>query len=122
MSTQIESISIKRFKQLAEFQLDLKDTTVLIGANNAGKSSALQALHFAVSVAQTAKLVGDGVNWAKDKFQVSFNPTQLLYTAFRMSRRLTSKSDMLFGKDETDSQMPAFLRKKVEEGRGRSKR
>lgn len=80
MSTQIESISIKRFKQLAEFQLDLKDTTVLIGANNAGKSSALQALHFAVSVAQTAKLVGDGVNWAKDKFQVSFNPTQLLYS------------------------------------------
>lgn len=80
MSAQIESISIKRFKQLADFQLDLKDTTVLIGANNAGKSSALQALHFAVSVAQTAKLVGEGVNWAKDKFQVSFNPTQLLYS------------------------------------------
>lgn len=80
MSAQIESISVKRFKQLVEFELDLKDTTVLIGANNAGKSSALQALHFAVSVAQTAKLVGDGVNWAKDKFQVSFNPTQLLYS------------------------------------------
>lgn len=80
MSAQIESISVKRFKQLNEFQLDLKDTTILIGANNAGKSSALQALHFAVSVAQTAKLVGEGVNWAKDKFQVSFNPTQLLYS------------------------------------------
>ncbi|MGW9065694.1 AAA family ATPase [Achromobacter animicus] len=80
MSSQIESIIIKRFKQLAEFHLDLKDPTVLIGANNAGKSSALQALHFAVSIAQTAKLVGDGVNWAKDKFQVSFNPTQLLYS------------------------------------------
>lgn len=80
MSAQMESISVKRFKQLAEFQLDLKDTTVLIGANNAGKSSALQALHFAVSVAQTARLVGDGVNWAKGKFQVSFNPTQLLYS------------------------------------------
>lgn len=80
MSSQIESIIIKRFKQLAEFHLDLKEPTVLIGANNAGKSSALQALHFAVSIAQTAKLVGDGVNWAKDKFQVSFNPTQLLYS------------------------------------------
>lgn len=80
MFAQIESISVKRFKQLAEFQLDLKDATVLIGANNAGKSSALQALHFAVSVAQTAKLVGEGVNWANDKFQVSFNPTQLLYS------------------------------------------
>lgn len=51
-----------------------------IGANNAGKSSALKALHFAVAVAQTARLVGDGVNWAKGKFQVSFNPTQLLYS------------------------------------------
>lgn len=80
MFAQIDSINIKRFKQLADFRLDLKDTTVLIGANNAGKSSALQALHFAVSVAQTAKLVGEGVNWAKGKFQVSFNPTQLLYS------------------------------------------
>lgn len=84
MSAQIKSISVKRFKQLDDFQLELKDATVLIGANNAGKSSALQALHFAVSVAQTAKLVGEGVNWAKDKFQVSFNPisfsTRLLPT------------------------------------------
>lgn len=80
MSSQIDSITIKNFKQLVELQLDLKDTTVLIGANNAGKSSALQALHFAVSVAQTARLIGEGVNWAKDAFKVSFNPTQLLYS------------------------------------------
>lgn len=40
----------------------------------------MQALHFAVSIAQTARLVGDGVNWAKEKFQVSFNPTQVLYS------------------------------------------
>ncbi len=80
MITQIDCVKIKRFKQLSELQLDLKETTVLIGANNSGKSSALQALHFAVAVAQTARLVGEGVNWAKDKFQVSFNPTQLLYS------------------------------------------
>lgn len=80
MSLQIETVNIKRFKQLVDFQLELKEATVLIGANNAGKSSALQALHFAVSIAQTAKLVGDGVNWAKEKFQVSFNPTHVLYS------------------------------------------
>lgn len=77
---QIEKLTLKRFKQLKEFELELKDTTVLIGANNSGKSSVLQALHFAVSVAQTARLVGEGVNWGADKFQVSFNPTQLLYS------------------------------------------
>ena len=80
MALQLERISVKRFKQLEDFDLELNDATVLIGANNAGKSSALQALHFAVSIAQTAKLVGEGVNWGADKFKVSFNPSQLLYT------------------------------------------
>lgn len=78
--TQIERLTLKRFKQLKEFELDLKDTTVLIGANNAGKSSVLQALHFAVSVAQTAKLVGDGVKWGANRFEVSFNPGLLMYS------------------------------------------
>lgn len=80
MIEEIQSLEIKRFKQLDDFQIDLDDATVLIGANNAGKSSVLQALHFAVSVAQTARLVGEGVNWTKDKFLVSFNPAQLLYS------------------------------------------
>lgn len=79
MST-IERLTIKRFKQIDELILDLKETTLLIGANNAGKSSVLQALHFAVSVAQTAMLVGENVRWGNDKFELSFNPTQLLYS------------------------------------------
>jgi len=77
---QIQKLSIKRFKQLAEFDIDLDENTVLIGANNAGKSSVLQALHFAVSVAQTAKLVGEGVKWRGGRFELSFNPSQLLYS------------------------------------------
>lgn len=76
----IAKLAVRRFKQLKEFELELPDTTVLIGANNSGKSSALQALHFAVSVAQTAKLVGEGVKWGADKFELSFNPSQLLYS------------------------------------------
>lgn len=78
--SKIELLRLKRFKQLKEFELSLDDTTVLIGANNAGKSSALQALHFAVAIAQTAKLVGEGVRWGADKFELSFNPAQLLYS------------------------------------------
>lgn len=77
--SKLRSVRLKRFKQLAEFDLDVDDTTVLIGANNAGKSSVLQALHFAVGVAQTAKLVGEGVKWATNRFELSFNPAQLLY-------------------------------------------
>lgn len=78
--SKIKSIRMTRFKQLKEFDLDLEDTTVLIGSNNAGKSSVLQALHFAVAVAQTAKLVGEGVRWGADRFELSFNPAQLLYS------------------------------------------
>lgn len=78
--SKLKSIKLKRFKQLNEFELELDDTTILIGANNAGKSSVLQAIHFAVAVAQTAKLVGEGVKWGNDKFELSFNPSQLLYS------------------------------------------
>ena len=53
---------------------------------------------------------------------VSMMMKEVSYSAYRMSRRLTSKHEMQFGKDETEEIMPAFLRKKVEEGRGRKAR
>jgi len=76
---QIKKVEIKRFKRIANLELDLGSTTLVIGANNAGKSSVLQAIHFAVSLAQSAKLVG-GVNWRNDKYELSFAQTQLLYS------------------------------------------
>src|SRR5262249_2829473 len=63
-----------------EVEIPLEDVTLLIGANNSGKSSVLQAIHFAVSVAQTAYLVGEGISWRNDKFELSYNPAQLLYS------------------------------------------
>lgn len=75
----ISSVTVRRFKALHDITVPLGDTTVIIGANNAGKSSILQAVHFAVSIAQSAKLVGEGVNWKKGSFELSFNPSQLIY-------------------------------------------
>ncbi|MFP2895017.1 AAA family ATPase [Corallococcus sp. 4LFB] len=75
----IKLVTIRRFKRLEEVEIPMTESTVLIGANNSGKSSVLQAVHFAVSVAQTSLLVG-GVSWASDKYQLSFSPTQLLYS------------------------------------------
>ncbi len=77
---QIKSVAIRRFKRIEEVQIPLTDTTLLIGANNSGKSSILQAIHFAVSIAQSARLVGEGVSWRNDAFELSFNPAQLIYT------------------------------------------
>ena len=76
----LTGVSIRRFKQLKQVNLDLSDITLLIGSNNSGKSSFLQAIHFAISIAQSSRLVGRGVAWRQDKFQVSFNPTQLIYS------------------------------------------
>lgn len=78
--SKLRSIKIRRFKQLNDFEIEVDDSTVLIGANNAGKSSVLQAIHFAVAVAQTAKLVGERVRWGNDRFELSFNPGLLLYS------------------------------------------
>lgn len=46
---------------------------------------------------------------------------EMQYTAYRMSSRLASKSEVAFSMDETNLNMPSFLRKKESEGRGRSK-
>jgi energy-coupling factor transporter ATP-binding protein EcfA2 len=78
--TRLTSVAIRRFKRIAQIEIPLDDVTLLIGANNSGKSSILQAIHFAVSIAQTARLVGEGVAWRQDRFELSFNPSQLLYS------------------------------------------
>jgi Ca-activated chloride channel family protein len=41
------------------------------------------------------------------------------FSAMRMSKSLASKSEVMFSLDETESNMPSFLRKKETEGRGR---
>jgi hypothetical protein len=76
----LTSVAIRRFKRIEQIEVPLDDVTLLIGANNSGKSSILQAIHFAVSIAQTARLVGEGVAWRQDMFELSFNPSQLLYS------------------------------------------
>ena len=46
---------------------------------------------------------------------------EMQYSAYRLSNRLASKSEVAFSMDETNLNMPSFLRKKESEGRGRSK-
>jgi hypothetical protein len=61
----------------------ISSSRFLIGANNSGKSSILQAIHFAVSITRTTKLVGEGVSWRGDTFELSYSPSQLLYSSVR---------------------------------------
>ena len=43
------------------------------------------------------------------------------YSAMKMSARQSNVHEMAYMSDETNTDMPAFLRKKAEEGRGRNK-
>lgn len=43
----LKQIRVENFKAISRCVLDLTDTTVLVGSNNSGKSSILQAIHFA---------------------------------------------------------------------------
>lgn len=44
---------------------------------------------------------------------------EVSYSSMRMSKSLASRSEVMFSEDETESNMPSFLRKKETEGRGR---
>ncbi len=50
----VTEVHIQRFKALKDLRIPLKRLTVLTGPNNAGKSSVLQAIQFATSIAQSA--------------------------------------------------------------------
>lgn len=54
---------------------------------------------------------------AKEDMQMMLK--EVSYSAMRMSKSLASRSEVMFSLDETESDMPAFLRKKKSEGRGR---
>lgn len=76
---EIQRISIRNFKALRDATFDLDLANVFVGGNNSGKSSILQALHFAVAVAQSASLVS-GDQWDGDNYTAILRPEQLIYT------------------------------------------
>lgn len=51
---ELEKITIQKFKRISRLDLNLSPINYLVGGNNAGKSSVLQAIHTAVTAAQTA--------------------------------------------------------------------
>lgn len=51
----VQRVRIERFKRLKQVEIPLSRVTVLTGPNNSGKSSVLQAVQFATSIAQSAK-------------------------------------------------------------------
>lgn len=74
----IESIYIERFKSISNLELPLSRVTTLVGSNNAGKSSVLQAIQFGVSTIQTLGQVA-----GPRKRSGTLAADQLVYTPLR---------------------------------------
>jgi AAA15 family ATPase/GTPase len=77
----ISSIKIERFKNIKELDVPLKGITVLIGSNNAGKSTIQQGIQFAVSVSQTTKY--QNARWTGNRCPTSISSEDLLYTPLK---------------------------------------
>lgn len=74
----ITAIHVKRFKGIDDAPFDVSSINVFIGANNSGKSSLAQLLHFSVAILQAIDLAKRWVN--APTVSLSLNPTQLLYS------------------------------------------
>ncbi len=77
----LTEVTIKRFKTIKEITLQLQRINILIGSNNSGKSSILQALQFAVSVGQTLR--STAAEWKRGSMKRSIPASQLVYTPLR---------------------------------------
>ncbi|MGJ1333644.1 ATP-dependent nuclease [Sphingobacterium siyangense] len=79
----IDKIEISNFKNISNLILELENLNVLVGSNNSGKSSILQAIQFAISVAQTTNFENSRWNNQTKKLPTSLTPEQLIYAPFR---------------------------------------
>lgn len=89
----LKSVTIRRFKNLSDVTIPLERVNILVGTNNSGKSSILQGVAFAVSIAQTSKLQGE---------VTTLSPEQLIYTPLR------DVSALAFGGDLKQSKQHAI--------------
>lgn len=74
-------VVIERFKNIELFDLEISGISLLVGGNNSGKSSVLQAIQFGIAVAQTTKMQG-GV-WRKDRLSTSIGQSDLVYSPIK---------------------------------------
>lgn len=79
----LRSIQIERFKGINKVEVHLEGINLLIGSNNAGKSSIQQAIQFSVSVAQSTAQQNARWNDNDDRCPSSLSSESLIYSPLR---------------------------------------
>ncbi|MFM5140883.1 AAA family ATPase [Aeromonas rivipollensis] len=77
----LKSIKIERFKNITEIEVPLGGINLLIGSNNAGKSSIQQAIQFSVSIAQST--AQQNARWEGERCPSSLSSESLIYSPLR---------------------------------------
>lgn len=120
---QLQAVQIERFKTIEEAPFDLDSLNVLVGANNSGKSSIIQGMHFGIGLLQAVLLAG---RWtAGNTISTSLNPTQLIYSPSENVSALALGGSLLEAKESSirleftlnSGEMPAVS---VRKGRNRN--
>lgn len=73
---EIARVRVEKFKRASEIDITLGDLNVLVGPNNSGKSSAIQSIHFLITLFQSIDLVK---RWQK-RSRTSVFPEDLIYS------------------------------------------
>jgi predicted ATP-dependent endonuclease of OLD family len=69
----LKNLTIERFKRLERVDFNLDGVNILIGGNNSGKSTIIQAVHFAFTLLQSLNIAN---KWpAKAKKSSTISPT-----------------------------------------------
>lgn len=97
----ISKIVINNFKSIERLELDIKRINVLVGGNNAGKTSILQAIQFGGAIVQTVGITAK-INWDKEKnFTRSIEPTELVYSPLKEVSALARGGELKQGEKYT---------------------
>ncbi|WP_159591560.1 ATP-dependent nuclease [Chelativorans xinjiangense] len=74
----IQNFRIRRFKCIEDASIDLRNINIIVGSNNSGKSSIIQALHFGISILQSIKLAE---KWTrKEPLIATLGPDEIIYS------------------------------------------
>jgi energy-coupling factor transporter ATP-binding protein EcfA2 len=74
----LQTVHVRRFKGIRDATFDVSEINVFIGANNSGKSTLAQVIHFGIGVLQAIGLAG---RWVTNRrLAVSLSPIQLHYS------------------------------------------
>lgn len=87
-------IKVEQFKGIESGEVELDDITVFVGTNNAGKSSFIQAIQFAVSGCQTLELKSIPWRNSGNYRTTSLNSEEFLYTPTRNIETLYHRERM----------------------------